>query len=888
MSVVALACRACPSARLSVAVGSVASTVASKQTTSTRRSSSSSRSGTGGSRSTTTRTGARSTPKSTSGSRKGSGRSGSAGKGSASKGSARKGSARKAPVSRTRTTRTAPVADQRPGFGVLFDGHGHDIAGLVLVLVGIVAAIGVYAGAAGPLGSGLASLSAALVGRFDIVVPPSLIALGAFVIVGPRRSAVDLTVEHLDIPPDEFDVGAPDPHERRVARSRRAVGATLGALVVLGLLDVTMGDGVSIDTGGLDAFAQAGGLIGAGVAGAFELVVGRWGALAVLVVLAVLAATLLTGRPLRTVGHDIARAVSPLARRLGTWIGDLFRVGGDPADAADHIGVPGAVPYDQDGDAPPKPKRSRAKPEPAKADMPSVVVANTDVAADATQLEIELPPGVAGSPWKLPPVKLLSLSGRREVDTKAVAARGDVLVSALAEHGVQTRIVGMTVGPTVTRYELELGTGVKVARVTSLHKDIAYAMASPDVRILAPIPGRQAIGVEVPNAERVVVNVGDILTSEEAREATHPLQVAVGRDINGKAKLMNLATMPHLLIAGQTGAGKSSCINSIITSVMMRATPEQVRMILIDPKRVELTQYNRIPHLLTQVVANPKKAANALNWAVKEMERRYDLLSEVGVRDITGYNAKFDKGELQPGPGEERTYDRLPFILIVVDELADLMMVAPRDVEDAICRIAQMARAVGLHLVIATQRPSVNVITGVIKANVPARLAFAVASAMDSKVILDQGGAERLVGKGDMLLLEGGSSAPERIQGAWVEESEVHAIVSSWRRQAPDVEAQYVAEVQGSDDSGSSIGTSGSPGSGDDELLLQATELVVRSQLGSTSMLQRKLKVGFARAGRLMDLLEERGIVGPSEGSKARDVLMTPEELDNKIESGEI
>jgi DNA segregation ATPase FtsK/SpoIIIE, S-DNA-T family len=447
--------------------------------------------------------------------------------------------------------------------------------------------------------------------------------------------------------------------------------------------------------------------------------------------------------------------------------------------------------------------------------------------------------------------------------------------------------VGMVVGPTVTRYELELGVGVKVARVTTLSKDIAYAMASPDVRIIAPIPGRQAIGVEVPNAERQVVNLGDILASEEARQAVHPLQVGVGRDINGRSKLMNLATMPHLLIAGQTGAGKSSCINSIITSVMMRATPDQVRMILIDPKRVELTQYNRIPHLLTQVVANPKKAANALNWAVKEMERRYDLLSEVGVRDITGYNAKFDKGELQSQLGEDREFQRLPFILIVVDELADLMMVAPRDVEDAICRIAQMARAVGLHLVIATQRPSVNVITGVIKANVPARLAFAVASATDSKVILDQGGAERLVGRGDMLLLEGGSSSAERIQGAWVEESEVATIVSSWRKQAPDVESQYVQEVQGSDEP--SGGGSGSAGGGDDDddLLKQAMELVVRSQLGSTSMLQRKLKVGFARAGRLMDLLEQRGVVGPSEGSKARSVLMSPEELDEMIESGE-
>ena len=820
----------------------MADTVASKQTTSARRSSGANRSGSRG----------RSTPKRT--------------------------AAKRSTPNRGSTRRAQPP---RPGVGVLFDGHGHDVAGLLLILVGIVTALGVYAGAAGPLGSALASLSAGLVGRLDLVVPPLLVAGGVLVVIGPRRADVDLTGESGDTASGR---GAVDPHERHVARIRRGIGIGLAILTLLGFLDLASGAGLTVEADGLDAFAAAGGLLGAAVAGVFEAVVGSGGAVAVLVVLAVLSASLMTGRPLRTVASDVGHAAAPLLRRIGVWFSDLFRVGsaeaadGDTADPAPDVAL-----FDQDRDAKPAPKRSR----PRKPTTPDVVVAANQEPVDPTQLEIELPPGLAGSAWKLPPVKLLSLSGRRDIDTRAVAARGDVLVSALAEHGVQTRIVGMTVGPTVTRYELELGTGVKVARVTSLNKDIAYAMASPDVRILAPIPGRQAIGVEVPNADRVVVNLGDILTSEEARQATHPLQVAVGRDINGAAKLMNLATMPHLLIAGQTGAGKSSCINSIITSVMMRATPEQVRMILIDPKRVELTQYNRIPHLLTQVVANPKKAANALNWAVKEMERRYDLLSEVGVRDITGYNKKFDKGELTPEPGSERTYDRLPFILIVVDELADLMMVAPRDVEESICRIAQMARAVGLHLVIATQRPSVNVITGVIKANVPARLAFAVASATDSKVILDQGGAERLVGRGDMLLLEGGSSAPERIQGAWVEESEVHSIVSSWRRQAPDVESQYVSDVQGSDDAGGS--TSGGSGSGDDDdLLAQAMELVVRSQLGSTSMLQRKLKVGFARAGRLMDLLEERGVVGPSEGSKARDVLMSPEELDNLIESGAI
>ena len=764
----------------------------------------------------------------------------------------------------------------RSPFSVLFDGHGHDVIGLVLVLVGIVSAIGIYAGAAGPLGAGLAALAAGLVGRLDVVVPPALVAVGVLVIIGPRRNEVDLT------DPAEFDEAGFDVHEAHAARVRRWIGGVLAAVTAVGLLDVAFGQGLSVDADGMDAYANAGGLVGAGVSGLFESVVGMWGALAVLAVMAVLAGSLLTGRPLRQLAGDVARGVAPAFRRCTAWLAGLFHIG--PAEPDVDAGADsGAVLYDQDSDAPAKPKRSRTKR--ATPATPSVVVADPDP-IDPEQLEIELPPGVAGSSWKLPPQKLLSLSGRRDVDTHAVEQRGQVLVSALLEHGVQTRIVGMTVGPTVTRYELELGTGVKVSRVTSLNKDIAYAMASPDVRILAPIPGRQAIGVEVPNADRVVVNLGDILASEEARRATHPLEVAVGRDINGTAKLMNLATMPHLLIAGQTGAGKSSCINSIITSVMMRATPEQVRMILIDPKRVELTQYNRIPHLLTQVVANPKKAANALNWAVKEMERRYDLLSEVGVRDITGYNAKYDRGELKPEPGEEREFKRLPFILIVVDELADLMMVAPRDVEESICRIAQMARAVGLHLVIATQRPSVNVITGVIKANVPARLAFAVASATDSKVILDQGGAERLVGRGDMLLLEGGSSAPERIQGAWVEESEVSNIVSSWRRQAPDVESQFVADVQGGDDTGGGLG-GGTSGSGDDdELVSQAIELVVRSGLGSTSMLQRKLKVGFARAGRLMDLLEERGVVGPSEGSKARDVLMSPEELDALIESG--
>jgi len=764
-----------------------------------------------------------------------------------------KGSRAKAPA---RRQPTAPPVTRRISrtTAVALEGHRSDAWGLALVALGLLVALGVYVDLAGPVGRAVDVAASTAVGLLKLALPPALVVAGIAVLRDERT--------------------APDPDaELRHRGARLAVGAALLAVAAGGLMH--LGGGRPALDDGADALGGAGGVLGLASGGGLAAVASTAGAVLVLATVALVGLVVLT----RTSVADAAGRTVPAGRLLLGGVRRLFELSPAAEGAApDGLDLrPAASLYDQDADgdpgAPAKPKRPR-KPK----------AAPTDLAADADpeQLAIDLPPGAAGSSWKLPALGLLHRSQDQQVDRAAVEARGHLLESALAEHQVETRLSGMVVGPTVTRYELELAPGVKVKQLTSRDKDIAYAMATPDVRILAPIPGKQAIGVEVPNEVRQMVALGDILASPEARRATHPLEVAVGRDITGKAVMMNLATMPHILIAGQTGAGKSSCLNSIITSILMRSTPDQVRMILVDPKRVEMGQYQHLPHLLTQVVANPKKAANALAWAVKEMERRYDLLHEVGFRDITGYNAAYDRGELQPDP-DQPPYPRLPFILVVVDELADLMMVAARDVEESICRLAQMARAVGIHLVIATQRPSVNVITGLIKANVPARLAFAVSSSTDSRVILDQMGAEKLVGKGDMLLLEGGTSIPRRVQGCWVEEAEVRAVVAQWRRQAPDV--TYDDDVQGSDDDAPTLGGGSTAGGGDDDddLLWQAMELVVRSQLGSTSMLQRKLKVGFARAGRLMDLLEQRGVVGPSEGSKARAVLMTNDELEELL-----
>jgi S-DNA-T family DNA segregation ATPase FtsK/SpoIIIE len=702
----------------------------------------------------------------------------------------------------------------RSGFGR----HADDLWGTALIVSGLIVGLA-YFDLAGPVGSAVESGIRVLFGVWGYVVAGALVLLGIALVVSRPRN----------------DYG------------RVAGGFMITFLASLALFHLMTGT-VSL-AGSIDLVKERGGAVGSLISFPLRRVVGFWGAFVVLIALTALGVLVLT----RTTVRDIITTISAGWRDLIAGI----RRRRDRRKVKVRVALPPII------EAP----RPTLRPEPTPAVEPKP---KPKPKPAAPKTITPVPAAAGGSGYEKPPLEMLGLGAGGDHSRRSLDQTARELEETLVQHGVDARLTRIVPGPTVTRFEIELAPGVKVARVTGLSHDIAYALATPDVRILAPIPGRSAIGVEVPNRRRRLVTLGDILRNPEAKAEDHPLQVGLGMDISGSPVMLHLGELPHVLIAGATGAGKSSCINAIVTSALVRTTPEQLRMILVDPKRVELGQYNGVPHLLTKVITNPKKAANALQWAVREMDRRYDLLADAGVRDIDGYHERWDAGGL-----DTDRFDRFPFLVVVVDELNDLMMVAGRAVEEAIVRIAQMARAVGIHLVIATQRPSVDVITGVIKANIPSRLAFSVASQADSRVILDMGGAEKLVGLGDMIVVTARDPKPERVQGAWVSEAEVHEIVEWVRKQR---EARYADDVVVETERDAVAAADEFDGE-DPQIMREAIELVVRSQLGSTSMLQRKLRIGFARAGRVMDIMERRGIVGPSEGSKARAVLITPEEL---------
>lgn len=713
-----------------------------------------------------------------------------------------------------------------------------ELWGLVVAFAGVLAGLGIYQQGGGPLGGMLDYLARMLFGDVAILFPVAVVAAGLMMLVPRARAQV----------------------------ARLGLGIAISSFAIAGMSHLATGN--KRVAAPIEKLQEIGGIFGALAARPLSGLVGGFFTWVVLLAVLFVGLMVVSRTSVATVGAWVKAGVAHgaafargMASRIDLDAEDDVRII-DITDDASDVDDDEEVELDEEDDVEPG-QRSQAD-------------EGTPKSLATKPKQLAMPVGDSSN-YKLPPLDLLTLGGAREVSARSIEETIKVLEGTLKQFNVDASVTGYTAGPTVTRFEIELGPGVKVNRVLSLSNEIKYALASGELRFLAPIPGKSAIGVEVPNRTRQLVTLGDVLRSKTAQGDKHPLAVALGQDISGETVMASVTEMPHVLIAGATNSGKSSCINAMITSVLCRARPDQVRMLLIDPKRVELTHYAGVPHLITPVVTNPKKAASALNWVVREMEMRYEMLAASGQRNLEFYNEAATRGALVKLNEDDPEPRPLPYILVVVDELADLMMVAPRDVEASICRIAQMARAVGIHLVIATQRPSVDVVTGVIKANVPSRMAFSVASQQDSRVILDQGGADKLIGHGDMLYLHANSSKPRRIQGAWVTEREIASVVGHARRQGnPD----YIEGVTVEDTHSNGMGGSGSA-DGDDELLQEALDLVVRSQLGSTSMLQRKLKVGFARAGRLMDLLEQRGVVGPSQGSKPRDVLMTVQELDD-------